>query len=507
MLMGYCQATCQEYRVHNYANDLEERSGEVFQIVEDSLGFIWFHAEKGLYRFDGRKLVEVFPVKTGFPDRKSLISSQGNIWFLTEGLLYQFTPLVDTFYQKRIFFSEYGGLQKGDKALSLFDCQAKAVGIAGHKMLYRLEDKQLTARHYPMGLEGTDCLSIHQDNDKEHTLVSRDGRVFKLREGSQSFFIFELKTQINSGKTVLIEPDVWIAAEANKIIQFNREPSGEFLEKTEMCQLDGEIIAISRLNTKVFLISTRGKGVYQLQIENQKGIVKRIHNQLGPNNRLDFPVSGGTCFWVTDESTVWMGSSEGILLLTRYKFGRYSGIKGYSTNTFAFTSDNGVLAAYGSLYKYTLKKGQIISTEITEGYHGHVAGVGVGKEGWWVGNSDGDLFYIQADGRTKEYSFRKRGGALFNIYVSKDYAAWISQSLTNDPINGVIRIYENGDTKLYGKAEGLYSRVIVTREGLGGKLYAGGVGEAHYLFEYDPENDRFLDLSPDLPFTPKLEFE
>ncbi|MEM7512098.1 MAG: response regulator, partial [Bacteroidota bacterium] len=247
--------------------------------------------------------------------------------------------------------------------------------------------------------------------------------------------------------------------------------------------------------------------VFLLQIDNQKGIVTRVHNQLGPNNRLDFPVSGGTCFWVSNESTVWMGSTEGILLLKRYTFGRYSGIKGYRTNTFTFASENEVLAAYGSLYKYTLKEGEISSKEITKGYRGHVAGIGVGKEGWWIGNSDGDLFYILPNGKSKEYSFRKRGGALFNIYIAKDYAAWVCQSLTDDPINGVIRIYESGDTKLYGKGEGLYSRVIVTREGQDGKLYAGGVGEAHYLYEYDPENDRFLDLSPDLPFTPKLEFE
>ena len=493
--------------MHNYAMDLEEKSGEVFQIVEDSLGFIWYHAEKGLYRFDGQELTEVFPVQTGFLDSKSLIASQGNIWFLAEGLLYQFTPLVDTFYQKRIFFSEFGGLQEGDKAISLFKGHNESVGIVGQRMLYCLEEDQLVGRHYPLDLNGAEFLTIQQNNDKEYTLVSRDGRVFKLRGDSPSFYIFELKSRINSGKTVLIEPDIWLAAEGNTVIQFSREPSRDFLEKIVLCQLTGEIVAISRLGKETFLISTRGKGIYLLQIEDQKGIVTKVHNQLGPNNRLDFPVSGGTCFWVSDESTIWMGATEGILLLKRYKFGRYSGIKGYRTNTFTFASENEVLAAYGSLYKYTLKEGEISSTEITKGYHGHVAGIGVGKSGWWIGNSDGDLFYLQSDGRTKEYSFRNRGGALFNIYIAKDYAAWISQALTDDPINGVIRMYENGDTKLYGRGEGLNSRVIVTREGLGGKLYAGGVGERNYLYEYDPENDRFIDLSPDLPFIPNLEFE
>ena len=174
LFMGYCQAICQEYRVHNYAEDLEEKSGEVFQMVEDSLGFIWYHTEQGLYRFDGRKVTEIFPVETGFPDRKSLIASQGAIWFLTEGLLYQFTPLVDTFFQKRIFFSEYGGLQEGYKAISLFNTHGEAVGIAGQNMLYSLEGKNLTGRHYPLDLEGTAFLSIHQDNDKGYTLVSRD---------------------------------------------------------------------------------------------------------------------------------------------------------------------------------------------------------------------------------------------------------------------------------------------------------------------------------------------
>ncbi|MEM6381015.1 MAG: hypothetical protein AAF705_22775, partial [Bacteroidota bacterium] len=55
--------------------------------------------------------------------------------------------------------------------------------------------------------------------------------------------------------------------------------------------------------------------------------------------------------------------------------------------------------------------------------------------------------------------------------------------------------------------KGFDSRVLALKESNRGEIYAVGIGEQSYLYRFDPLQDRFINLSPALPFTPISNFE
>ncbi|MEM9933990.1 MAG: response regulator [Bacteroidota bacterium] len=497
----------QEYRAYNYTQSLGQETGEVYEIVQDTLGFIWFSAEKGVYRFDGTSFQEVFPLSQDAHPNSQLVSANGSIWFLSSPALYQFTSTVDTFYQKRIFLSEVGGMINGDEALSLFPFGENALGIMGKKYFYQLTPQKLSHFPYPLNLRGHELISLHKLTEQEFQLVTKDKKIISLRSDLSSFNIWPLNVGINSHKTFIHRNDGWVVADRNKVYQIKKRPDSKILEKQVLCTLPVVIESLIQVKEDVYLIGTKTHGILQLEKVNGRGFIRQIHNQLGPNNRVDMSVSGGNTFMQSSEDEVWVGTATGIILLKEYLFGRHAGIKGYSTHALAITEDNEVITAYGKLISYRLDGGEILSSEIAGNYRGMIASLAVGKNGLWVGNSDAELFFVRPSGFTQKYSFKKRGGSLVHIYVDKDHSAWVSQAITRRPIKGVIRIRENGEIKLYNEQKGIHSRILVTKEAQDTKLFAAGVGESHYLYQYEPAQDRFIDISPSLPFIPKLEFE
>jgi len=107
----------------------------------------------------------------------------------------------------------------------------------------------------------------------------------------------------------------------------------------------------------------------------------------------------------------------------------------------------------------------------------------------------------------KRYDFHERGEAIFYLYPDSKGNLWFNQAPINKPIIGVAKINFKGDVKFYDEKKGFSSRVLALKESSRGEIYAVGIGEKSYLYRFDPEQDRFINLSPKLPFTAMLNFE
>ncbi|MBT8394430.1 MAG: hypothetical protein KJN66_06220, partial [Bacteroidia bacterium] len=107
----------------------------------------------------------------------------------------------------------------------------------------------------------------------------------------------------------------------------------------------------------------------------------------------------------------------------------------------------------------------------------------------------------------RRYDFHDRGEAIFYLYPDSKGNLWFNQAPINKPILGVAQINANGDVKIYNDKKGFSSRVLALKESSRGEIYAVGIGEKSYLYRFDPEQDHFINLSPELPFTAMLNFE
>jgi hypothetical protein len=107
---------------------------------------------------------------------------------------------------------------------------------------------------------------------------------------------------------------------------------------------------------------------------------------------------------------------------------------------------------------------------------------------------------------TNRYSFGDRGESIFYLFADSKNNIWFCQAPLNKPIIGIGKIKASGEVELYDESHGFESRVLVIKESNRGEIYAGGIGADSYLYKYEPEQNRFINLSPPLPFSSTQNF-
>jgi len=100
-----------------------------------------------------------------------------------------------------------------------------------------------------------------------------------------------------------------------------------------------------------------------------------------------------------------------------------------------------------------------------------------------------------------------RGGGIFYMLGDHRGDLWLCQAPTDTPLKDVTRVQPDGTTQFYDADDGVENRILVLREGPRNALYAADIGPTTYLFRYQPDRDRFINLSRPLPFKYSQNFE
>jgi len=75
----------QQYNFKNYTTEDGLPSNQVYQVIQDSKGYMWFATDYGVSRFDGYKYTN-YSTKDGLPDNtifEVYEDYKGRIWFIS----------------------------------------------------------------------------------------------------------------------------------------------------------------------------------------------------------------------------------------------------------------------------------------------------------------------------------------------------------------------------------------------------------------------------------------
>ena len=138
---------------------------------------------------------------------------------------------------------------------------------------------------------------------------------------------------------------------------------------------------------------------------------------------------------------------------------------------------------------------------------GLITAVSITDDGFWLASSRGELFRLNRDELSVETDLRERGGGIFYMQSDAAQNLWICQAPDEMPIVGVARYHPSEGLVTYGTEAGLDDRILVVKQGPKQRIYAAGIGPETYLYRYEAETDRFLNLSLPLPFAHSAAFE
>ena len=106
----------------------------------------------------------------------------------------------------------------------------------------------------------------------------------------------------------------------------------------------------------------------------------------------------------------------------------------------------------------------------------------------WFENDSGEVIH--------SFKFNAFGGAVFHLMSDKSGNLWACQ----DGNPSLICITSGYTVKQYGIKDGITSRPLSTTIDNKGAIYAGGMANNAFLFQFDAAHDRFTNLSNPLNF-------
>ena len=499
--------SAQQYGYVQYNSDSGAPFDKVSTVLQDQEGFIWIGSQNGLYRFDGIQF-DNYSMHTKSQFIHQIHKREDQLLFVNDMGIYQIDDLL---YQPKVIpllegtIDETAGLPFYPNDFALGNDRDIWLTQSNHS-IGRLQQGDF--KTYPFSLTNkAQKLAIHEDSKGGIWVLSPLDGLFYFDKATNTF---EKKLNIKNGNTLLIHKDyLLVGSDAIHVYTIKENKP----RPTKTIELDDDLITAmyADQNDQYFIGTRKGKLFKVSNLDNPPQTIYGA-NEAHRVQELDFGhiyeiyVSTDT---KGNNDKLWVGSETGLWLLQQRFFKTVKNLPLNNPISISMGKQGKAWAPINYLYEISPHEDEFVARPIYDNLQ--ATAVAQDKAGFiWVTTATPkvELLKYANNKIVKRYDdFHDRGETIFNLYPDSKGNLWFCQAPLNKPINGIAMINAKGEIKYYDETKGFSSRVLAIKEGSRGEIYAVGIGEESYLYRFDPDQDRFVNLSPNLPFSAILNFE
>ncbi|HKK76154.1 MAG TPA: two-component regulator propeller domain-containing protein [Saprospiraceae bacterium] len=502
----YLPSAAQQYGYVQYNADSGAPFQQVSSVVQDQEGFVWIGSDRGLYRFDGIDF-DLFSLHTQSQYIHQLQTEGDHLFFVNDLSIYQIdntapqpeakalvegsTQVVDTlpFYPNNFILDKEQGIW---------------ISQSNHRMGH-LKNGVFKSYTFPES-DKAQKLAIQKDAEGNIWVLSALSGLFLLDETTDRF---QKRLDIKGGKTLLIHQNhLLVGNEALRVYSLSET---RLLAKQTIPLNNDSITALQVDQSGQYLVGTQKGKLMRFSDLDQAPQIIYGANEAHRVEQLNF----GTIHEIytapdsiSDNGKLWICSETGLWLLQQRFFKTVKNLPMNNPISIEIGDDQRVWVPMNYLYEITAQGEAFTARPVYNNLQ--VNAVARDKDGFtWITKSTPrvELLKYREKELIKRYDFHERGEAIFNLYPDRQGNLWFCQAPLSKPILGLARINTKGEIDYYGSEQGFFSRVLTIQESARGEIYAAGIGKKTYLYRYDPQENHFINLSPELPFEPLLNFE
>jgi signal transduction histidine kinase/DNA-binding response OmpR family regulator/streptogramin lyase len=266
------------YRFERINTDNGLSKNNIYNITQDSVGFMWFGTDYGLNRYDGYNVKQYFNIENDTTSLGSnyisglLVDKSGNLWIATNGFLHFYQPETDNF--KRFQLTPNLEEDQGIQIAPIAEDNEGNIWVGNSNTgLYRLNPATGQIRDFSEDVNKIGISSIYLDKKGQLWIGGDMGWLFKYNSQKQSFSEFY--------EIPLSDPDLLH---------------------------DDFVWFINELSENVLLIGT-ARGLYSFNVKS--GVFKSYNINGYNGNRFSF-----RSFYRDSEGACWYGTyGDGLLLV------------------------------------------------------------------------------------------------------------------------------------------------------------------------------------------------
>lgn len=513
-LAGFAISHAQQFKLTQYGTQQGLPTNSIRSIVQDRIGFIWIASDAGLIRYDGKSFEKFDKGLRSEYIRYICLKEDGNILISSDFGVSEVISRKDTVIIQTLI---PGGVLASDSTVlypnKLFEDSQKRIWVSQPNGVVSLYDKGKLI-HFDMGKrnktgKSTSHFSFVEDEKGTVWIASEPGIIYhydpKLTHNPMRELVSGRSKQTIHDLKYMGDGKLWVVGQGLQEIILGDRNKALTLNNFRSIGLEISSL-VQKANGEIFF-GTPNVGLFKAkeQFNEITADLIFIYNEQREVETLPFFEIRDA--FVDNKGDIWIASEKGLGLLQSNFFVDIIGVPNYNTNAMTQLPNGDVYVSFGELYRIYQDFGSWqIEAIPTEG--GLRTSVASGFDRVWVGNAQGEIFYILDHEVSEKVSL---GNSISYMFYDQDGNLWACQESEITSVTGITQIVEVSqnefETKQYGEEKGVTTRILVAKQRENGYVYFGGIGRDTYLYRYHKKTDSFLNLSVPLKLNDERVFK
>ncbi len=498
--------SAQQYGYVQYHSESGAPFNEVNTVLQDGEGFVWIGSENGLYRFDGINF-DIQSIHTESQSIHQIHDNKDKLLFVNDKGLYQVEnltgqPKLSTLLEGSI--NETNDLPFYPNEFIISQDNTIWLSQSNHR-IGQWNGDEFKTFSFSQSTQAQK-LAIQEDSEGRIWVLSAIDGLFLFDRTANGF---KKKLNIKNGNTLLIHKDLLLIGNEALHIYSLTEDKLQFIKKIPL--ENDQVTAMHADQNDQYYIGTKNGNLFKVKDLNRPPQTIYGANEAHRVEKLDFGHINE--IYITRDSSsnkdkLWISTETGLWLLQQRFFKTVENLPMNNPIGISISDEGKAWVPINYLFEVSPHQDGFTAKPIYDDIQvNYVANDNNGN--LWVTTSTPkvELLKFNNNRMVKRYDFHDRGEAIFNLFPDSNGNLWFCQAPINKPIIGIAQIDSKGNVNYYDDTKGFSSRVLSLKESSRGEIYAVGIGEKSYLYRFDPEQDSFVNLSPELPFTAMLNFE
>jgi signal transduction histidine kinase/ligand-binding sensor domain-containing protein/ActR/RegA family two-component response regulator len=483
----------QEYRFKTYTIENGLQNELLKSITIDSVGFIWIATDGGLIRYNGFEFIECADVQDSKYIKSVLCSKNGSLFFTTDLSFSKIDYGVDGFNKSTI---RAGSINESDSLLffpkQLYEDKNGNIWFSDNTSIYRFRDGYL--KKYYLGSQNTPnsynrSFSFFEDGYGNLYTISQTGHFYWFDLQRDKPVSLDPGFPITNVSAVLpISKNKVLIAANNMIAELTLYEDHTF-ESFRILDPDIDASAFVMIQDSTFFIGSWSKGLYQGRLTGDNYEFTKIEDpsiNKGGINQIN--LRGSDLYLATD---------NGLVIMQRKVFqSDFNNLTEEYIQDIAFNDETNEMFFTDGRTVFAINQFTLEASIVFNSTGSLLLRLLPDKNSIWVADNNGFLRQLKDKAVIKTIDLSSYGSSIYNLTLDKNENIWICQ----DNLNGVLKITKEGLITKYGEESGLVSRVNFIIDSPINYIFLGACGAESYLYYFNPEQEKFINLSKPLPF-------
>ena len=482
----------QEYRYKTYNIENGLPNELIKSIAIDSIGFVWIATDGGLIRYNGIHFTETGNDNDSKYIKSVLCSKSGSLFFTTDLSFCQVDYGVNNHQINTI---RTGSINESDSLLffpkQLYEDKNKNIWFSDNTSIYRFRDGYL--KKYYLGPQNTPfsynrSFSFFEDSNGNLYTVSQTGNFYGFDPQRDKVISLDRNFSISNISAVLPIGNNKVLIGANNFIGQLTLLSDHTLGSFEIIESNIDASAFAMYPDSSIFVGSWTKGLFQAVRSGGSYLFTKIN---------DFTLNGSINQILLRGQDLYLATDNGLVILQKKVFqSTFDELTRDYIQDMAFDEETNQMYFTDGKSIFAIDQFSMVPRIVFNSTGSLLLRLLPDKNTIWVADNQGILRQLNEKAVLKTIDLSSYGKSIYNLTFDKRENIWVCQ----DELDGVLKVARDGTITKYGKESGLASRINFIKDSPINYIFLGGSDVDNYLYYFNPDQEKFINLSKPLPF-------